>query len=103
MPASNNCSTARLGWSQSRKESSRRVSSVHGTSSSLKPSARSRSLRVLYLGDRRRQRSAFHWPNPVRQNQGFLANRLILDLRDYSSLQCAFFGVVVPLPCHPSS
>jgi hypothetical protein len=36
--------------------------------------------------ERRRQRSAFHWPNPVRQNQDFLANRLILDLRHYSSL-----------------
>ena len=38
------------------------------------------------LGYALRIEGAFHWPNPVRQNHGFLANRLILDLRDYSSL-----------------
>jgi hypothetical protein len=52
--------------------------------------------------DRRRQRSIFDWPDPVRQNHGYLTNCSILDLGDYSSLQYAAFDFVVALPCHLS-
>jgi hypothetical protein len=44
---------------------------------------------------------SFEWPNQVRHNHGFLANRLILDPWSDSSL-FAFSDLVVPLPCHPS-